>query len=759
MTRGWPFAALAYAAIAAAMGHRVLGSLSASIASDAGDPLLTTAILTWNVTRLPWTDAWFQFPIFFPTANALTLSEHLLGVGVIFNPLYWLTGNPVTAYNLTLLLSYPLCGLAMYALVWRLTHDAAAAFLAGLAFAFAPYRAGQLPHIQVLTVFWAPLALLALHAFVESRDASSDAARWPWLMLFALAWLLQGAANGYLLVFFSTVVAAWVLWFVVARRRWRDAGLVAGSLVIAVLPLLPIVYRYVTTQRELGLARNLGEIASFGADIAGPLCAPRQLAFWGWLRVACGPEGELFPGVALVAACVAGAIVALRHRDAGAVGAARETAEPALRGAHPRLASVRAVVGRLALTIAAVYVLLAVSVMMAGPWRLDLGWLRASASSADKPISVALVLTTLAFVLSDRCRAMVARGSTLTFYAGAAAVCWVLSWGPFPRFFGVEALYQAPYAWLLVLPGADALRVPARFWMMTVLCLAVVAGLVMTELLRSRSRRAARAVVTAAAALILVDGWATMPVAAVPPSPVDAGAVRGAPVLVEPAGELARDVAVVFHAVTGGWTAINGFSGYEPGYYEALRTLSQAGDPAAVDALTRFGEMVVVGRDGVMRREPARTATPSSSVSGERLDARGVDASCAPEGMSLATDGDTGTRWVCGAQSADHHITFDLGRVAGAGGITYALGSLGADFPRQLVVETSVDGVSWLPAWQGSPAEKVLQAAMDDPRTTRIAIPFASRPARYVRLRQTGRHERNYWSIAELAVWSGAAGG
>ena len=31
------------------------------------------------------------------------------------------TGSPLAAYNLTLLLTYPLCGLAMFALVWRLT--------------------------------------------------------------------------------------------------------------------------------------------------------------------------------------------------------------------------------------------------------------------------------------------------------------------------------------------------------------------------------------------------------------------------------------------------------------------------------------------------------------------------------------------------------------------------------------------------------------------------------------------------------------
>src|SRR5262245_50186995 len=121
------------------MGRQVLAAIGSSIASDPGDPLLTAAILFWNATHLPWTQAWYQFPIFYPTPDTLVLSEHLLGVSVIAAPIQWLTSSPVFAYNFTLLLSYPLCGLAMFALVRRLTKNSPAAFLAGLAYAFAPY--------------------------------------------------------------------------------------------------------------------------------------------------------------------------------------------------------------------------------------------------------------------------------------------------------------------------------------------------------------------------------------------------------------------------------------------------------------------------------------------------------------------------------------------------------------------------------------------------------------------------------------------
>ena len=157
-----------YTLITAILARDVLAQLSTGIANDAGDPLLTAAILQWNAHHLPWSEAWWQFPIFHPTRDTLAFSEHLLGLSVIASPIAWLTGDPLVTYNLTTLLTFPLCGMAVYALVHALTRSPAAAFLAGLAFAFAPYRMSNLPHIQMLASFWAPLALLGLHRFADS---------------------------------------------------------------------------------------------------------------------------------------------------------------------------------------------------------------------------------------------------------------------------------------------------------------------------------------------------------------------------------------------------------------------------------------------------------------------------------------------------------------------------------------------------------------------------------------------------------------
>lgn len=752
--------AVIYLALTVVMGRDVIASLGTAVASDPGDPLFTAAILRWNASHIPWTDAWYQFPIFHPTRDALTLSEHLLGVSVVHAPLLWLSGNPLVAYNLTVLLSYVLCGLAMYALVWRLTHSGPAAFLAGLAYAFAPYRVSQLPHVQILATFWMPVALLGLHAYAEERHAR-------WLVLFAVAWALQGASNGYALVYFTFFSGLWVAWFLAARGRWRETAAVVLAAAVALATLVPILLRYVAAQRALGLSRNIGEVGAYSADIAALLCASPGLTFWGWLRTACVPEGELFAGVALMALCAAGVAVHRRTTDHhGGI----DPLSPS--------APVRLVVHRVALILAGLFAAVTLWTLVVGPWRLEVAWLRASASAADKPASLAAFFLLVGGLSSARFRGVIRRGSTPTFYALAALVCWVLTWGPFPRLFGEAVFYQAPYAWLLQLPGVDALRAPARFWMLVVLCLVVWMGIGFARLLAARSRRTAAALVVVAALGLAADGWTTIRTAAVPPS-APVGALQGELAFVLPMDDALMDIGAVYHAVIGGYRSVNGYSGYEPPHYAALRTMSGALDdrlfaligtqtPLHVlvagphPHLRRFverqpGARLVSNDDVAHYRLPARATSRARIVpSGMHLDVQRLEASCAAASTTLATDGDLTTHWWCGSQADGHGITADLGRPLTVGSVVHALGSRGAEFPRHLVIETSPDGQAWESAWEGSPAAAVLEAALAAPRETRAVIAFAPRTARYVRLQQAGGQRDAYWSIAELEIWSGS---
>ena len=816
-----------YTTAAAMMGRHLLASPATTIAGDVGDPVLNAAILAWNARVIPWTDAWFNFPGFHPATNALTFSEHLLGVSVIASPLHWITGDAIVAYNLTLLLGYVLSGLAMFALVSRLTGSALSAFVAGAAFAFAPYRAAQLPHIQVGIVFWAPLSLLGLHRYL-------DTGRRRWLALFGACWALQGAANGYFLVFFSVLVGLWIIWFVVMPRRWRDLWTIAATLALAVLPLLPILARFASAHAHYGLSRPPEEVAGFGADIAAVFCASRHLALWDWLQVACRPEGDLFPGLTLVLLCAFGAVAVRSHNSRAVareqrrrgpwltliiVGAllllgsaimsiwspqpwnmsSSSVGKPLLRGVMllvlgvlwwtmlPRvvrrtsvsarwMTAIRRAVGYPLFTAAVMFIAAAISVAVLGPWQaavepFDL-------SSIVSIPAIAAILVGMALWL-QRGESAGEVPSVPGFYIFAALATWIISWGPAPVVNGTPILAQGPYAWLMLMPGMDSLRVPARFWMMTVLCLSVLAGFAAHALLRRRSRTVGATFAAVVVAGFLADGWATVPAARVLPPPPDAEVLRDGVVLTLPLGSNRDiDINAQLMAVTGGWKSVNGFSGYEPFHYGQLRRASSDEDPHLFAAFVRRGDLHVVtapnagrlvdlverqpgvvhvgGADGWRQyRIPRRGAHSPAAVTGSPLPIRAVSASCSAEMLPLLTDGDWTTRWHCGPQTAGQALTVDLGAVTTVAAVVPALGDFRTDQPRRLAVELSIDGLEWREVRNGDVRIEMLEAEIEAPLRNRVVVPFAPGQARYVRLRQTANDDVFYWSIAELEVWSG----
>jgi len=567
----WPVlaSALAYAVIAAVSGRLVLAHPASTVFHDAGDPLLTAALLHWNAWTLPFTHAWWQFPIFAPTPDALAFSEHLLGLSVVASPIEWVVRQPLVAANLVTLLTYPLCGVAVFLVVRRLTGSPAAAFLAGLAFAFSPYRAGQQAHLQMLATFWAPLALLGLHGYVDSG-------RRVWLVLFGVAWLLQALANLYSLYFLSALVALWVLWFVIMPGRWTQLRHITIATLLAAIPLAPTLSTFLTVHARHGFVRSPVEAQVFSADLLSLLCAPGESTVWSWLRVACRPEATLFPGLALLVLVGIG-VAGLRH-------------DAAARPASPRAVRLlRAIVGMAAAVGAAG----ALSVVAFGPWRIDTGGLRLSASDTDKPLMILAVAGFAAIAVSRTVLDAVRRRSVAGFYLCAAIVMWTLALGPTVMLNGVPRAVPGPFRLLFLLPGGGGVRAPGRFWLMSTLCLSIVAGLAASQLLARRRHGAAAGLTAVLAIGLLSDGWSTIPAAPAPTAFPDEAALRGQTVLRLPVGNL-QDFGPQYRAVVGGWRSVNGYSGYEPRYYEAIRQGARFEVDGLFEPFRARGDLLVV---------------------------------------------------------------------------------------------------------------------------------------------------------------------
>ena len=446
---------LAYCAITIALTYPLVLQIGTVIPNDAGDPALNTWILWWNTQAIPFSARWWNAPAFYPAPGVLSFSENLLGLSLISTPLSWLGAGPQAAYNIVFLLTFPLSAIGAYFLVHELTGRRDAAFIAGLLFGFAPYRIAHLPQIQSLASFPMPFSLLGLHRYL--RDP-----RPKWLALFAGGWFLQGLCNGYYLLFFSVFVGLWILWFANPWTRRREFLAVSAAWLVAAVAILPLLLQYRAIHRSFGFVRDVATIREFAADVAAVLHATSHLAVWGSLAVFKRAEGELFPGLTITLLVLAGALfVRDRHQEV-----------------H-NWARARRVLTVLALGTA----LVSLSAVVMGSWRLEPFGIRLlSVSNPIKPLTFSLVLALGLALTSPGFRRAYAARSVLAFYAVAGFIMWLFSLGPAPTLMGNPLMYRGPYTLLMHLPGFNSLRVPARFWMATTLCLAVVGAIVFDRL-------------------------------------------------------------------------------------------------------------------------------------------------------------------------------------------------------------------------------------------------------------------------------------
>ncbi|HEY7790464.1 MAG TPA: hypothetical protein VIC33_08140 [Vicinamibacterales bacterium] len=195
---------------------------------------------------------YWQANIFYPAPIALAYGEHLTGQALQALPVYLASGNLVLCYNLLVLSTFVLCGLGAYLFVREATGRSWPALLAGLLYAFAPYRFTQLAHVEMLSAQWLPFALYALLRYFRARRGGALAGA-------VAAIVLQNLSCTAYLVFLLPILA-----FVVAQIAWRDlwrdgrmwSDLAIAGLVVTIATL-PVVWPYLHVQAR-GLVEGRG---------------------------------------------------------------------------------------------------------------------------------------------------------------------------------------------------------------------------------------------------------------------------------------------------------------------------------------------------------------------------------------------------------------------------------------------------------------------------------------------------------------------
>ena len=742
----WLLATAVYVALTLLYAWPLLPVIDRALPHDIFDPGLNTWIIWWNARAVPLTDAWWNAPIFYPATGAFAFSETFLSVTPLTTLLQWLGASAVVTYNITFLVSFPLTGLAAHALARRLTGRHDAAFIAGVALAFCPWRTAQMPHLQMLLMWWMPLTLFALHRYLDRRRPVD-------LVLAGVAWLMNGLTSGYFLVYFGVLLGFWALWFLRTRRDWI---LVPATLIVATLPLVPLLVGYAQIQSRYGMSRALGEVTGFSADLTAVWASAPDVVAALWTSNPAS-EGELYPGLTIFLIALAGAVIAWRTHRSG------------------RWSGVRRALGLAAFLVAGIALILAIL----GAWTTNLPGGDVALSRPGKVFRTTVLLLIGLVCWDRRVIGLWQRRSAQFFYVASAGVMLLFALGPVARIAGSPFLYQTPYSWLMELPGGDALRVPARFGVLFAMCLGQAAAIGFSRFTLAGATKLVAAVLTAA---IYIEGWVPrFPVMAVSPS-FDLEQMRPElPLLELPVAEGFADSEAMLRATRHHHPLFHGTSGYSPPHYEVMLSRLQLLDPLMIEALQAYGPFLVyvnragdpkqrardlfdqfpgaavVGRSptGSLYELPRKTPAVPTDSSAAELPIASVQVSVHQKVVAGMRDREPSTRWDTGGpQLPGNEVSVTLERTAVVSHIELDLGPSPQDYPRGLRVSLATGAGSLTTVWEGKTAGLAVHALIKDPRNAPllIALPAATQADRVV-LTVTEGHPAFYWSIAELRIF------
>src|SRR5688572_12715304 len=294
--------AFLFAALTVAMTWPQAARLSTHV-YDSDDPLLSIWRLSWIAHILPEspTDI-LNGNIFHPEKRTLAYTDSTLLEGLTAAPLIWAGVSPITTYNLLLLALIALSGWAMWRYAWYLTGHNGAAILAGIVFAFVPYRFDHLHHLELQATIFLPLTLLYFERTLVT-GSRRDAA------LMMAAYVAEVFSCIYYSIFLATAlvpIGAIRLWKMPAEARRRILGVTIPVAVCALIVVAPYGYAYTLNRVTLG-ERLESDIHLYSATLGNYLATtPANVVHGEWSAPFGQSERFLFPGVLAIALAALG---------------------------------------------------------------------------------------------------------------------------------------------------------------------------------------------------------------------------------------------------------------------------------------------------------------------------------------------------------------------------------------------------------------------------------------------------------------------
>ncbi len=258
-------------------GHEVFLPFNERMAVDVELVLWIQSTIAHNLTSRPFD--LFSGNAFHPDPIPIARSEHLLSQQVTFAPLYFATGNPVLAQQLTTLLNIAACGVGLYLLLRNSEIAIPAALLAGLIYAAFPgrYFTTHAPHVSA--VQYLPLSLLFLdRALTTGRGLHSA--------LFGLFLTLQLLTSFYLAYVTAFFVSFYTLGRVVTQGLPRPRTLIfvaaAGLSALGILLLVAQPYLRLASSGGLPEHNVSSQVLMSNVNATSYLYPPIAVRTWKW---------------------------------------------------------------------------------------------------------------------------------------------------------------------------------------------------------------------------------------------------------------------------------------------------------------------------------------------------------------------------------------------------------------------------------------------------------------------------------------------
>lgn len=217
-----------------------------------------------------WSMWWFRYSLteLFTHPNNLTILFAPLGM---YNPIIFASPLPhlysipfqyllgaIGTYNIFLLASFPLCGMAMYALAFDLTKAHLPAFVAGFVFAFFPAKTiHMLGHYLQFHIYWLPLYVMFLLRLLSSPCLKNAILTGVFLALSTLSHMIHAA---YFVVPITLII---LLYYLVKHKRLlftsKTLCYLVSAFLVGIVIMLPFYLPYLVHHSEGGFKIEPGD--------------------------------------------------------------------------------------------------------------------------------------------------------------------------------------------------------------------------------------------------------------------------------------------------------------------------------------------------------------------------------------------------------------------------------------------------------------------------------------------------------------------